>query len=153
MVGGDATNPDTTRSALDDQDVVIMAVGSSAILRVLIPSMKDAGVSRLAMTSSRSIVATRPRVVLALVWWWFRDSYKDLARAEGMLEASGLDWSIVRATMLADEPYTGEVHTDFAANATGGHWKLNRANYAMALIDVAEDSTMIRRAVGVGGKR
>lgn len=152
-LSGDGTDPDAVRAAVRGQDVVIAAVGSSAITRILIPAMTAAGVSRLVMTSSRSVVATRPRLVLSLVWLKFRGAYADLARAEGMLEASALEWSIVRATMLTDGPQTGQVHTDFELNATGGDWKLSRADYATALLDAAEDDAMIRRAVGVGGAR
>jgi putative NADH-flavin reductase len=148
---GDATEPDLLHQVVRDQDAVICAVGSSPILRALIPAMTDARVSRLVMTSSRSIVATKPKLLLDLVWWRFRKLYADLTRAEGMLEASALDWSIVRATMLRDGPHTGVVHTDFQINATGGDWKLNRADYAMELLDVTEDPAMARRAVGVGG--
>ena len=31
-----------------------------------------------------------------------------------MLEVSGLDWSIVRATMLTDKPFTGQVHIELS---------------------------------------
>jgi hypothetical protein len=55
--------------------------------------------------------------------------------------------------MLADGPPIGRVHTDFEADATGGGWKLNRADYAMALLDVVEDPSMVRRAVGVGAAK
>lgn len=151
VLGGDGTDSDAMAAAVSGQDAIIAAVGSSAITRTLMPAMTEAGVSRLVMTSSRSIVATRPRAVLSLVWWKFRRQYADLARAEGMLEGSTLDWSIVRATMLADGPYTGRVHTDLELDAAGGDWKLNRADYAMQLLDVAEDDTMTRRAIGVSG--
>jgi putative NADH-flavin reductase len=153
IVGGDATAPEVVRQAVGEQDAAVCAVGSSAILRVLLPAMTEAGVSRLVMTSSRSIVARKPKLLLDLVWWRFREVYADLARAEGMLEASPLDWSIVRATMLRDGPHTGAVHTDFQLDATGGDWKLARADYAMKLLDVAEDAAMARKAVGVNGAK
>ncbi|GAA1096755.1 NAD(P)-dependent oxidoreductase [Nocardiopsis composta] len=150
---GDAADPEALRGALQGQHAVVAAVGSSAITRALIPAMRQAGVRRLVMTSSRSVVATRPRPLIDLVWLRLRTAYADLIRAEGMLEASGLDWSIVRATMLTDTPPAGSVHTDFEADATGGDWRLGRADYAMALLDVVEDDAMIRRAVGVCGAR
>jgi putative NADH-flavin reductase len=151
IIQGEGENLDDLRRALVGQDAVVMAVGHSGIVRQLAIALPEAGVRRLIMTSSRSIVATRPRAVVSLVWWVFRSAYADLARAEGMLESSGLDWSIVRATMLNDKPFTGRVHRDFAADATGGDWTLSRADYAMALLDVAEDRGMIGKAVGVGG--
>ncbi|MBB4934461.1 putative NADH-flavin reductase [Lipingzhangella halophila] len=65
---GDATEPETVREALRDQHAVVMAVGASAIARTLLPAMQHAGVRRLVMTSSRSVVATRPRAIIDLVW-------------------------------------------------------------------------------------
>jgi putative NADH-flavin reductase len=152
-VVGDATDPGVVARAVAGQDAVLMAVGSSAILRVLAPAMTAAGVRRLVMTSSRSVVATRPRFWVGLAWLWLRGPYADLARAEGILEGGALDWSVVRATMLADGPAKGRVHTDFAADATGGDWRLTRADYARCLLDVVEDAGMVHRAVGVGGPK
>jgi hypothetical protein len=43
------------------------------------------------------------------------------------------------------------VHIDEEANATGGEWYLTRADYAMTLLDVAENPHMIGKAIGVGG--
>ncbi len=153
VVEGDAADPATVAEAVRGQDAVLCAVGSSEILRVLLPVMAQAQVTRLVMTSSRSIVGRRPRWLLDLVWWRFREAYADLARAEGMLEASATDWSIVRATMLRDGPADGAVHRDFEADATGGDWRLSRADYATVLLDVLEEDEMVRRAVGVNGAR
>ena len=153
IIHGDALDFEDVRKAVQGQDAVISAVGSSAIARNLIASMHKAGVRRLVMTSSRSIVATRPKLAITLAWQIFRAAYADLARAEGMIEVSGLDWSIVRATMLTDKPFTGQVHIDFEPNATGGDWTLTRADYAKTLLDVAEDPQMIAKALGVCGAK
>ncbi|MPV51242.1 MULTISPECIES: NAD(P)-dependent oxidoreductase [unclassified Pseudactinotalea] len=148
---GDAADPRALAPALAGQDAVVMAVGASSIVRTLLSSMPPAGVRRLVMTSSRSVVATRPRPVLAMVWLRFRSAYADLARAEGMLEGSGLDWTIVRATMLSDGPATGQLHKDSQLDATGGDWRLRRADYAIALLDALEDDRLVHRAIGVSG--
>lgn len=153
VIHGDALNLDDVRKAVAGQDAVISAVGSSGIARNLIIAMREAGVPRLVMTSSRSVVATRPRLPVTLAWLVFREAYADLARAEGMIEMSGLDWTIVRATMLTDKPFTGQVHIDFEANATGGDWSLTRADYAMTLLDVVENPQMVGKALGVCGAK
>lgn len=153
IVAGDARNLDDLRRAMPEQGVVIAAVGDSAIAQGLITVMRERGLRRIVMTSSRSIVATRPRLIVGMVWAIFRAPYADLARAEGMLQCSELDWSIVRATMLSDKPGTGQVHIDCAANATGGDWQLTRADYATTLLDVAEDPLMIGKAIGVGNTK
>ena len=153
IVQGDALNIDNVRRAVRGQDAVISAVGGSGIVRTFITAMTGTEVQRLVVTSSRSVVATRPRLAVTLAWLAFRGPYADLARMEGMLEVSGLDWSVVRATMLTDKPFTGRVHTDFEPNATSGEMTLTRADYAMTLLDVVENAQMIGKAVGVCGAK
>ncbi|TDD12616.1 NAD(P)-dependent oxidoreductase [Nonomuraea diastatica] len=153
VVRGDATDPSSVGEAVAGQDAVIAAVGGSGIARTLIATMRAAGVRRVVMTSSRSVPATRPRFAVGMAWLIFRKAYVDLARAEGMLEISGLDWTVVRATRLVDRPRKGRVHVDFEADATGGEAMLPRADYAMALLDAAEDDAMIGEMPGVCGAR
>ncbi|MBF6611915.1 MAG: SDR family oxidoreductase [Chloroflexi bacterium] len=161
VIEGDALNLEYIRSAVKGQDVVICAVGGSGIVRNLICALRETGAEaettgraqRIVVTSSRSVVATRPRFWVMLAWLIFREAYVDLARAEGMLEMSNLNWSIVRAMMLTDKPFTGRVHTDFEQNAIGGDWTLARADYAMVLLDVAENPNMIGKAVGASGAK
>lgn len=153
IVEGNALDYETLRSVLAGQDAVIASFGGSQLAHVLTTAMRETGVRRVLMTSSRSVVATRPKFWVGLAWLVFRAAYADLARAEGALEVSGLDWSIVRATMLTDKPGAGTVHLDFEVNATGGDWTLPRADYAMTLLDIAENPAMIGKAVGVGGAK
>jgi putative NADH-flavin reductase len=160
IVQGDALNPDDLRKAVPGQDAVIAIVAPADLkpttvvshtTRNLIVVMQEAGVRRLVITSSRTIVATRPWLAVTLASWIFRNAYADLARSERLVQESGLDWSIVRATMLNDKPFSGQVHTDFAPNPTGGAMQLARADYAMTLLDIAENPQMIGRAIGVNG--
>lgn len=157
---GDARRVEDLLPALAGRDAVISIVSAATIgpstvssdaTLALIRAMPEAGVGRLAITSSRSIVAVRPRLALAITWWVFREAYRDLARAEGMLQASGLDWRIVRAVMLRDGPGKGRYHVDRERDVTAGDWRLDRADYARALLDVIEDPELSRVAVGVGG--
>ncbi len=73
VVYGDAFILDDVRKALHEQDAVISAVGSSDIAFNLIKAMPEAGVRRLVMTSSRSVVATRPQLAVTLAWLFLRE--------------------------------------------------------------------------------
>uniref|UniRef100_UPI00066C34C0 NAD(P)-dependent oxidoreductase n=1 Tax=Nonomuraea sp. SBT364 TaxID=1580530 RepID=UPI00066C34C0 len=57
---GDAHDPEAVRRAVQGQDAVIAAVGGSRIAATLITAMREHGVRRVVMTSSRSVPA-RPR--------------------------------------------------------------------------------------------
>jgi hypothetical protein len=50
-------------------------------------------------------------------------------------------------------PFSRQVHIDFEPSATGGDWTLARVDGAMTLLDVAEDSRTIGRALGVSGAK
>ena len=162
IVEGDALKLEDLRKAVVGQDAVIAIVTPpdlkpttviSDTTRQLITALKESQIRRLIITSARPMVATRPWLAIVLTWLVFRAPYSDLARAEGMLEVSGLDWSIVRATMLNDKPFSGQVHTDFEPDTTGGDWQLSRADFAMTLLNVAENPQMVGKAIGVNGAR
>ena len=151
VVQGDALDLAAVRKAVRGQDAVIVAVGDSGITRTMVTAMQAEGVRRVVITTGRGVTMTRPRLLVMLTWLLFHESQADLTRAEGMLQGSGLDWSIVRLGMLTNKPFTGQVHTDFEANATGGTMTVARADCAMTLLDVIENPQMSRKALGVGG--
>lgn len=153
VIQGDATNLETVRTAVQGQDAVIVAVGDSGIARTVVAAMQTKRLQLLVMISSRTVAMTRPRLLVMLLWLLFHESYADLARAEGMLEVSDLDWSITRIGMLTDKPFIGQVHTDFEANAIDGTMTLTRADCAMTLLDMIENPQMIGKAFGVGGSK
>lgn len=161
-VVGDATRPAVVGEAVAGQDAVITVVAAphrkpstvvSDLTRTLVAEMTNAGVPRLVVTSSRNLTATKPWLAVAPTRWFFRHVYADLARAEQLLRSSTLDWTIVRAAMLTDDPARGRVHIDDQPNATGGDWKLTRADYARVLLDTALDPATVRRALGVNGPK
>lgn len=162
VVHGDGLEHDSVRHAVEGHDAVIAIISpehlgpsttTSDVTRNVVRAMEATGVRRLILTSSRSITATRPRVPLFLVWAWLRHAYVDLVRAETIVQESALDWTLARATMLTDGSPKGRVHIDFEANATGGESRLDRADFALALLDAAEDPALVRRAIGICGAK
>lgn len=161
-VTGDATDPVVLAEALRDQDAVITVVAAlnrnsttmvSDITRTLLAEMEKTEVRRLVVTSSRNITATKPWIAVAPTKWVFRHVYADLESAESLVRSSGLDWTIVRAVMLTDDPPRGGAHIDQDINATGGDWKLPRTDYARVLLDTALDPATAQQALGVNGQK
>lgn len=162
QVSGDATDPAVVAEALDGQDAVITVIAApdrkpttvvSDVTRTLLAGMDEAGVRRLVVTSSRNITATKPWIAVAPTKWVFRHAYADLTRAEELLRSSNLDWTIVRAARLTDDPPRGGVHIDQHDDATGGDWRLPRADYARVLLDTALDPATVHQALGVNGPK
>lgn len=160
QITGDARDRAVVSEALKDQDVVITAVAAqgrgpntmvSDITRTVLSEMDKARVKRIVVTSSRNVTATKPWLAVAPTKWFFRHIYTDLVRAEHLVRESGLDWTIVRAVMLTDDPPSGVAHIDQNANATGGDWKLPRADFARVLLDTALDPATVHQHLGVNG--
>lgn len=162
QVVGDAADPAVIAEAAEGQDAVICVVAApdrrpttaiSDVATALVAGMDKAGVRRLVMTSSRNLTATKPWIAVVPTKWIFRHVYTDLARAEDVVRSSGLDWTIVRAVMLNDDPPRGRVHIDREANSTGGDWRLPRSDYARVLLDTALDATTAHQTLGVNGAK
>jgi nucleoside-diphosphate-sugar epimerase len=162
VVTGDGLNPGDL-DAVAGLDAVISIVAApdlkptsvaEQVTRNLVQAMRAHGVPRVVVTSSHALVATRPRLAVALVRRVFRHSYADARNMEGALRDSGLDWRIVRANRLVDKPAVGSVvRASDGEDFTGGADELTRADLAATLLDVVADETMDRRAVEVTGAR
>lgn len=64
------------------------------------------------------------------------------------MEASDLDWMIVRPSAFADHS-PGPVRHGFGGSASGLHLKIGRADVAAFLLAQVQDQTYLRRAVSV----
>jgi uncharacterized protein YbjT (DUF2867 family) len=135
--------PDLKRTTLAEQ-----------VTRNLVTAMNDNGVSRLVVTSSHALVATRPRLAVAFIRMVLRHSYADARNMEAVLGASSLDWRIVRANRLVDKPAVGSVvRMPDGQDFVGGANELTRADLAATLLDVVADDTVTRQAMEVTGAR
>lgn len=158
IIVGDGSHLDEVSRAVRGQNAIISIVAApnlrparivSAVTRTVIQAMRAEGVRRLVITSTRSIGATTPGI--GLVWAFLHNVYADGVRSETLVEESGLEWTIVRATRLANGCGKGRYHADFFPNPTGGTMALKRADYAEALLDVSENEALIGMTVGVNG--
>jgi putative NADH-flavin reductase len=122
------------------------------VTRNLVEAMRHHGVHRLVVTSSHALVATRPKLAVALVRLVFRNAYADARTMESVLRGSDLDWRIVRANRLTDRPAVGAVVRAAGGHdfATGAH-ELTRADLAATLLDVVADDGLTRQAIEVTG--
>lgn len=162
-VTGDATRAEDLRPALDGVDAVVFAIGLGRAMRrlwepttlfskateALLPAMEEAGVRRLiavtgfgAGDSARAMSFIERAGHRALLG----RAYADKDRQEDMIRASGLDWTIVRPTILVDWPGTGryEVLSDPARWRNG---LMPRADVAHYIVRAAAEGLNLREAV------
>lgn len=151
---GDARNVDDLRTALRGQDAVISALGSGikadknlieASTAALLEAMRSADVKRLVMLSTFAASPTyRASGVMKLARIVMRGIVADKSAGEALLKRSELDWTIVYATRLTDEPRSGSYR--FVEGALTDVGTISRADLADALLSTVSDSTSVRQS-------
>ena len=79
---------------------------------------------------------------------FFSGVVADLSAMERLIQASDLDWTLVRPPRLTDAPYTGRYRLR-VGHLPGFGFSIPRADVAECMIKTVEDPTSIRRILGV----
>ncbi|MFO7856325.1 MAG: SDR family oxidoreductase [Paracoccaceae bacterium] len=160
---GDARSPDALRPAVAGADAVIYALGTpgtargpfgprvtlhSEATRALIDVMREAGVRRLVAVTGYG--AGESRLAMSLLERTAHRAalgrpYADKDRQEALIRGSGLDWTIVRPTILRDAKARGR----YEVLRDASEWRnglISRADVADFLVRRAEDREMLREA-------
>jgi uncharacterized protein YbjT (DUF2867 family) len=157
---GDARDEATLRRALSGQDAVISALGTpaspfkevtllSTATQALVSAMKAEQVSRLVAITGmgagdsaghRGFVFDRLIYPLLL-----RNVYADKNRQEAIIRESGLDWVLVRPSVLNDEPGRGSSRAlEDLSKFHGG--TIARDDVASFVIDQVKTDTLLHRS-------
>ena len=126
VVQGDVLKPDTIQAAMAGQDAVISSLGvtvnepttvySQGVANI-IRAMQANGVQRLLCISASGLdPGPLYQKIIAKLFLWraFKHSYTDLVRMEAIVNASSVNWTIVRPPRLTDKERTG--HYKIAIN-------------------------------------
>ena len=160
---GDATQETDLARALDGMDAVVVALGIKESLamiwrkvtlfsdatRALLPLMETSGPRRLLVVTgfgagdSYAKVSTLERIPFKLV---LGEPYKDKDWQEALVKESGLDWTIVRPTILTNRPLRPGYKV-FAESAQWRNGVISRKDVADFLIWEAEAGAHIRGEV------
>ena len=154
---GDVFDNESVAGAVAGHDAVIVCLGStglrdkttlSAGTAAVIDAMVAHDVQRLVVMSAAGVGDSWqqiPRSSRLLFRTMLRNVFNDHQAQEAIVEQSPLDWTIVRAAVLKDDPATGH----YTATNTGPNTRINRADIATALVDQLTDTTHIRSAISV----
>lgn len=130
IVEGEISDYASVLNALKDQDAVIWCVGiplkrkyekmqSLEGHRVLVSAMKEAGVKRLVDWGTPSVpfekgkklfITVVPGIIAGIA---LTTAKKEMVEIGKLVQASGLDWTLVRFMAPRDTPYTGNVKAGF----------------------------------------
>lgn len=130
IVEGEISDYTSVLNALKDQDAVIWCVGiplkrkyekmqSLEGHRVLMRAMRETGVKRLVdwgtpsvpfEKDKKSFITVAPSIIAGIALTMAK---KEMVEIGKLLQASGLDWTLVRFMAPKDTPYTGNVKVGF----------------------------------------
>jgi putative NADH-flavin reductase len=121
--------------------------------RNIVQAMEKHGVKRLICESSLGVADSKGRLGifynLILVPLLLRGIFADKAAQEQVIQASTLDWVIVRPTSLTNGPRTGV----YRSGMDIGHWfrptTISRADVADFMLKQLNDDTYLRKTPGV----
>ena len=157
VIEGDATNASDIAGAVRGREAILSALGTSKSFKggimtramaVLLPAMQQTGVKRLILESAYG-VAESFSDANAIQRFFFRtvlrSIYADKAEADAMIQASPLEWTIVRPVRLTNGPRTGKyrVAERFEARGMPG---VSRADVADFMIRELTERAWVRKA-------
>lgn len=160
LVIGDARDETTLRKALKGRDGVVSALGTpasplrevtilSAATAALVKAMKHEKVSRLVCITGMGAgdsVGHGGRLFDNLIFpLLLRKVYADKNRQEAIVRESGLDWVLIRPSVLHDKHGQGTVRT--LTDLSGFHGgKISRETVAGFALDQLGNDTWLRRS-------
>ncbi|HEY8184241.1 MAG TPA: NAD(P)-binding oxidoreductase [Thermoanaerobaculia bacterium] len=156
VIEGDATNASAVAGAARGRDAIVSALGTSKSLKggimmravpVLLPAMQQNGVKRLIFQSSFGVAESFDEATAIQKFFFrtlLRSIYADKAKADAMIEASPLEWTIVRPVRLTNGPRTGKYHVSERFDARGPK-SVSRADVADFMIGELTERKWIRK--------
>ena len=154
---GDVLDADSVGRAVAGHDAAIVCLGStglrdtttlSAGTRTVVDAMVDQDVKRLVVMSAAGVHNSWrqiPWTSRLLFRTLLRNLLTDHEAQEAIVEQSPLDWTIVRAAVLKDEPATGTC----TATNSGPITHINREDVAAFLVDQLGDAMYSRQSISV----
>ena len=160
-VVGNPMHANDLAAALPGNDVVLSALGTRGLgttsvlvdsVRATIEAMRCTGVRRLVIVSSSlldSDIGWFPRFVGRT---FLRHHAQDQRAMEKQVTASGLEWTVLRASRFNNGVYTGR----YIVSAEGEQTKasggaISRENVACMMLDTAERGNHVKQIVRICG--
>ena len=160
IIQGDVLNQDKVAETLIDTDVVICSLGNTANNPEMIVSRgtevilntMQAGTRprRLIVVSSIGVGDSKnqvPFVFKMLAKTILRQAMQDKETQESLVQASNLDWIIVRPGGLTDNPATGKYRSGLDKNIMAG--QVSRVDVAAFVLEQLTDNTYLRQTPAI----
>lgn len=145
--------------AMNGQDAVISAIGRGRSLKAnklmatvvpeILSGLKAAGVRRVIFMSSLGVGASyddSPFLAKLFFSTLLRGIYADKLIGERFIQATDLDWTIVKPSQLTDGPLTGKYRVGERLHLKGMP-QISRADTAQFMLKQVSDATFLRKIV------
>lgn len=162
VVKGGIQDAAAVEQAVADADAVISALGPrsndpvfeiSQGMDVILAAMQKCGVRRLVVTAGMGVADPQDkpglmnRMINVLLAVMAKNVAEDMRRAVAKVQASGLDWTVLRGPRLTYKPGGQPLKIGYVGKGLG--IELARADYARALLDAATTGTFSRQMPAV----
>jgi putative NADH-flavin reductase len=162
VVKGSLSDAAALEQAVSGVDAVISALGPrsndpvfeiSQGMEKVVAAMKKCGVKRLVMTAGMGVAAPgdQPNIINkaigAMLALAAKNVAEDMRRAVAIAQASGLDWTVLRAPRLSDRPGGRPLKVGYVGKGIG--FELARAAFAKALLEAATQGKHVREMPGL----
>ena len=154
---GDVMNAESVASAVANHEAAVIALGSNGLrdkttltsgTRNVVKGLTGHGVQRLVVLSAAGVGESWKQVpIMARILFktMLRNIYSDHIAQEAAVAESSLDWTVVRAAILKDEPATGNYTPGNSIKV--GH--ISREDLACFLVRQVSDRTYSKQAISV----
>lgn len=155
IIRGDPADTAQIKRVIGNQDAVLSALGaashpSEAILepasRSVVEAMRTTDVRRLVVLSM-GLLFPDLGFIGPVLRFFLRHHARDSVAMEKVVEASGLDWTIVRPPQLTNGAAQG--HYRSTENRAPPAHSVSRADLARAILDIVENRLSVKKVVGV----
>lgn len=164
VIQGDVRNADAMSRVLARHDAVLSALGppgpalntiTSDGARATVVAMQTAGMRRLLIVGVAALFPDIGIFGRMLRNTLLRNIADDSAEMERIVNASGLDWTIVRPPRLTNGPRLEHygVADDRLPKGAGGNATISRADVAHFMLDEIEQPAHMRQVVGIAYTR
>lgn len=162
LSAGNALNADDVSAAVAGHDAVVITLGAGMSRKSVIRSNGTLNVIRAMQTHGVRRLICQSTLGARESWanlnfWWKRvmfgallaPVFHDHELQEQLVEASGLDWTIVRPAAFTDAETRRPVIEDVPVTARGLDLKISRSELARFLARQVVEKTYLGRAVGL----
>ena len=120
----------------------------------IIAAMKKQGLHRLIISSTLSakdpndLSDFKAKALVNLVKLTMHDAYEEIVSVAETVRKSDLDWTIVRLTMLNNNPKSGKIRAGYVGKGEVGT-QISRADLAEFMLKQVEDTKYLRQAPAI----